>query len=360
MDYTYQIEAADITISNVLSNDYLASILAACPGSGKTTVSHIVINKYINMFPKARILVLTEGQSVLTSQYLSELESPNVPINFTYGPIGSDVQVEVGIPQGIKKCRHSEYDLLIVDEAHNYYLEQMVQGIVTDLKFKHKILMTGSPTKYNKHNADVMWDFSSNPKKPYGIHYIAAEDLIHRGIFSHVNMDVAKVPNRKDPVNAIDNLMVHARNQSYNLSKIMIACPNITYAKKVANRLTEVYGKRVSLSTSKNDVDGKEIERFKAGITNVLIVVGRGILGFNDKNMTALFDMRSSANLDASYQLFARVLRVHPNKVDKAYIRLSDASNYNDQVLTLHKIGALMDRETFMNFTGKNLKLEVC
>jgi len=360
MDYSYQIDARDDIFQKMLDQKYLAAILAACPGSGKTTISQMVISKYIKMFPKARIMVLTEGQSVLTNQYLSELESPNVPIDFTYGPLGSDVQVEVGIPQGIKKCKHNYYDLVIFDEAHNYYLEQMVQGIVKDFKFKHKLLMTGSPTKYNKHNQEVEWDFFSPiKKKPYGIYYIAAEDLMDRGIFNHVNMDVARVPNRKDPINAIDNVMVHARNQAYCLNKMMIACPNIAFAKKIANRLETIYKRKVSLSTSKNDVEGKEIEKFKRGETNTLIVVGRGILGFNDKMMTTLVDMRSSNNLDASYQLFARVLRVHPDKVSKAYIRLSDDKDYNKQVLTLHKIGALMDREVFMNFTGKNLRLEI-
>ena len=120
MDYSYQITAADIVLKNALSNKYLASILAACPGSGKTTVSHYVINNYLKMFPKARVLVLTEGQNVLANQYLSELVNPNIPINFSFGPIGSDVQVEVGIPQSINKRSQDTYNLLIIDEALNY------------------------------------------------------------------------------------------------------------------------------------------------------------------------------------------------------------------------------------------------
>ena len=357
IDYSYQNSAANTVLENALDNRYLASILAACPGAGKTTISHIILNKYFRMFPNAKVLVLTEGQILLTSQYLSELEEANVDIEFTYGPIGSGKQVQVGIPQNIYRLKEEKIDLILIDEAHNYYLEPMVQKIVLKLKSKYKILMTGSPTKYNDHNKGARFDYFDSARNTYAIHYISAEELQKQGVFSGVNVDVTKVTDRKNALYTIKEVMTSAIRNSDDLSKIMIACPNIKYANIVANYLKEI-GRNVSLSTSKNDKENIEIDRFKKDDTNTLIVVGRGILGFNDKMITFLIDLRSSNNLDSSYQLFARVLRVHPKGIRKTYTRVGDSSNYRKQTILLHKMIALMRKDIFESFTGNNIVME--
>ncbi len=349
VDYSYQKNASDQVLRNALDSKYLASILAACPSAGKSTISHMVINKYITLRPNARVLVLTEGQNNLKNQYLDELTEPNTEINFSFGDFKSDAQVRVGIPQSINDLDWSQIELLIVDEAHRFFLEPMVQDIIKKLNPLHTILMTGSPTKYNLHN--------QTQRTQYGIHYISADQLIDRGVFSAVDMDVVRVLDTKDPHRTIMKVLVDAEQKKDDLTKMMIACPNIAYAKKVADHL-KYTGRKVSLSTSKNDPNDEKIKEFKSGETDVLIVVGRGILGFNDKNVTFLADLRSSDNLDASYQLFARVLRRHPKGTKKSYIRVAD-KDYNKQVLTLHKIKALMEEKIFKGYNGKNLKMEV-
>lgn len=348
VDYSYQNLAKDQVLRNALNPNSLASILAACPGAGKSTISHMVINEYLALHPNSRIVVLTEGQNTLKNQYLEELKDANVEINFTYGDFKSEAQVRVGIPQSINDLDWDQIDLLIVDEAHRFYLASMVQGIIKSLKPKHQVLMTGSPTEYNLYNKKVSF-FG----KKYGIHYIAAEELVSKGVFSSVNMDVVRA-DRKDAHRSIMAVMADAKAKGDDVSKMMIACPTIAYAKKVADYLKYI-GRNVSLSTSKNDKDDKQIKAFKAGETDVLIVVGKGVLGFNDKKITYLADLRSSDNLDASYQLFARVLRTHPEDVTKTYVRIGG----NEQVVILHKMKALMDKEIFRGYTGNNLKLEV-
>jgi hypothetical protein len=71
--------------------------------------------------------------------------------------------------------------------------------------------------------------------------------------------------------------------------------------------------------------------------------------------------MRSSSNLDASFQLFARVLRQHPEGVRKAYYRVSgkDSKSYNRQVIITNKMLALMQRDIYTRYNGNNLRLEV-
>ena len=350
--YLYQIQAANKVLQDALSNNYLASVLAVAPGGGKTTISHHIINKYLDIRPDAKVVVLTEGQNTLKNQYISELESPNVPINFTFGPFGSDAQVQVGIPQSISKLNWNRIDLLVVDEAHNFYLEPMVQDIVSSLKPTHKVLMTGSPTKYNAHNEKSV--------RKYSMYYISAEELQAKGVYSEVNIDVVK-SDSKNAEKVINDSFSRAMSRGDSLEKIMIACSTIKFAKQVQSVL-EKKGRVVSLSTSENDKDDAEINRFKSGQSDVLIVVAKGILGFNAPGITTLIDIRSSSNIDASFQLFARVLRKHPSKnIAKAYYRISNncPKDYNKQVLTAHKMVALTERRIYTRYNGKNLKLSV-
>jgi len=349
VDYSYQKKAAKVVLKNTLDKKYLASVLAACPSSGKTTISHMIINDYLKKYPNARIAIFTEGQNTLKIQYLEELRNPNVDISFTFGGFKSDAQVRVGIPQSISHLKWNKIDLLIIDEAHNWFLAPTVQSIIGKLNPNHKILLTGSPTKYNLHNQHLS-------ARKFGMYYISADDLQKQGVFSAANLDVYKVIDKKDPINTIKKAIECARKEKVDLSKIMVACPSIAYAKVVSKCLSNK-GYKISLSTSEDIKSEDEIVKFKNNETNALIVVNKGILGFNDKNITALFDLKSSSNVDMSYQLFARILRKHPKSIKKNYIRISD-KDHNKQVLMLHKMIALMDRNIFKEFNGKNLKME--
>lgn len=351
IDFGYQIKAAEKVLTDAMSDKFIASILAACPNAGKTTISHHIINMALSLNPKMKIVVLTEGQKTLKNQYLSELQNPNIPINFTFGSFDSNAQVRVGIPQSISQLDWNEIDLLIVDEAQNFYHALTVQTIIKKFNVKHQILLTGSPTKYTLHNKMPYL-------KKYAMYYISAEELKDLGVFSGVDIDVVKISNKKDPTATIQSCIERAYKNNDNLSKIMIACPSIKYAGAVSEYMKSL-GRKVSLSTSKNDPDDKEINQFKAGETDVLVVVNKGVLGFNDKNITILFDLRTTMNLDVTYQLFARVLRTHPVEgVRKAYYRIAD-EDYNRQVMFLHKMIGLMRKDIFSQSTGKNIKLEV-
>ena len=351
-NYSYQKKAAKQVLKNALSDNYIASLLAATPASGKSTISQICLNRYIQTYPSSRIVVLTEGQSPLKENYLNELKNSHIDINFTFGEFGSDSQVQVGLPQSIDNIKWEEIDLLIVDEAHNFYFAPTVRNIIKKYKVKHQILMTGSPSEFNLHNQ------ITNGKK-YGIYYISAEDLQKNGVFSGVDMDVFRSSDRKNPHRTIKELISFAKSRRDNLSKMMIACPTVEYAKSVKDYLT-VQGRKVSLSTADTDKDNEAIAAFKANKTDTLVVVNKGILGFNDKGITFLADLKSSSNVDASNQLFSRVLRTHPEGLRKTYMRASTGTkDFNKQVVILHKIVALMKRDFFKQYNGNNLKIEL-
>ena len=99
----------------------------------------------------------------------------------------------------------------------------------------------------------------------------------------------------------------------------------------------------------------------KNGKYDTLVVVQRGILGFSDNDITGLFDLRCSTNVDISNQLFARVLRKHPNNVKKFYYRAGEKHNkdFNSQVVMLHKVRSLMRKDIFKGYDGTNLTVSI-
>jgi superfamily II DNA or RNA helicase len=350
-DYSYQTHSAKTIFNNLLDESVDAVVLAATPGSGKTTISHICINKYLEEFPSAKILVLTHGQNLLKNQYIESLEDANVPIDFTFGLFSDDTQVRVGLPQAIHNMDWEEIDLLIVDECHEFYLRPMVQGIVKKLKPKHQILLTGSPSEFNR---------LKKSGKNYFITYISAEDLFGNDVFSPVDLNVVPVKYRRNARKSISDMIIEAKVKGYDLSKIMVAVRNISEARNVADYLKSI-GRKVALSTYKNDRNNVVVKMFKNNDYDTLVVVQRGILGFSDNYITGMFDLRCSESVDISNQLFARVLRKHPENIRKFYFRCGEkrSGDFNDQVIMLHKIKAMMKKKIFEQYDGTNMTVKV-
>lgn len=347
-NYKYQEEYAQKIMSTLLDQGYAANLLAATPGAGKTTISHIVLNYFTYLHPKAKTLVLTEGQNTLRNQYLDELSEPNVDINFTYGNIDNpNVQVMVGLPHSRHKIASDYVDLLIVDEAHHFYTASMVQSIIKKYRIKHVLLMTGSPSKFVLYN-NMVFATKDKPIKPY---FIAAEDLLENNVFSHAMLHIEQTE-RVDTAEGIHDMIQQALNTNSDLSKIMVVCRRINQAQGVATILEEHYGRKVSLSTSDDDKDNTTIQRFKKGITDSLVVVNRGILGFNDPLLTTVLDMKQSDSIDIVNQLAARVLRKHPDDVKKSYIKGCCPEDTLDNYDILKAIVRLLDRDVFKRFDG--------
>lgn len=349
-DYRYQIHAANKIFKDTINPEFKGAVLAAAPGSGKTTISQVVISKYIKQFPNANVLVLTHGQNLLKNQYLESLKEPNVEINFTFGEFESGAQVLVGLPHSINKMPLKQIDLLVVDECHEYYLKPMVQKILKLLKPKHQVLLTGSPSEFNR---------LKRKGAKYAITYIAGNDLINNDVFSDVCMDVVPVKYKGNATESLQIMFQHAEKKEEDLSKIMVAVKTIRQANNVAYYLRSI-GRSVALSTSKHDRNNTMVKDFKNGKHDTLVVVMRGILGFSDNNITGLFDLRCSESVDISNQLFARVLRKHPGNIRKFYYRCGVKNKcYNDEVIMLHKVKSMMRKDIFEKYDGENMKVRV-
>ena len=348
--YLFQPKAAKAVLHMALSQKYIASVLAAAPGAGKSTIIIHTLNEFFSKNPTLKVVILTHNQNILKNQMLDNFENPNVSLNFTFGVFGSNSQVEVGIPSNASKI--SKIDLLIVDEAHQYYWEPMLDSIVKKFSPKYQILMTGSPSYFIKYNNAVDASRKNSPK--FGMYFIAANDLMN-GVFSSIDLDVVKF-DKGSLIEKIEAVFKKANEQQYNMSKIMWACKDIQEAKAVAYYLKNNFNRKVYISTSENDIDNEQIEGFKSSENAVLIVVNKGILGFSDTTITALIDFKCSSDLDTRNQFFARGLRVHPKGIRKVYMSISNSKNWNKEGQTVHQMVSLMDRDVFTKYDGTPLK----
>jgi superfamily II DNA or RNA helicase len=119
--YDYQERVAQKTLEAAMKSG--KAVCAISCGGGKTTVGQLIISKYIaSNGASARILVITENNNALKTQFLSELNNAHVPIDFSYGEIESsqNVQVRVGIAASLHKLSWDKVDLVICDEAHTF------------------------------------------------------------------------------------------------------------------------------------------------------------------------------------------------------------------------------------------------
>lgn len=346
-NYQYQQDIALKVLNNTLNGNYIAGIIGAAPSAGKTTMSFHYINEYVRLFPNAKVLVLTHNMNVLKDQYLNDLKNAHIKINFTFGTLQSEAQVKVGIPASIDKLDWTKIDLLIVDEAHEYWAEKMVTDIYKKLAPNHVLLLTGSPSSFVMHNHAVDRVYKNNKK--YFIEFVSGSDLTTNNVFAPVTLDC--VNSGETTAKSLENALNRAMSQGYDMSKIMIACANTEQANIISYQM-KARGRKVALSTSNNDSDSEQFEAFLKGDKDVLIVLRRGILGFSDNNLTLVIDMKCSSDLDVRNQLFARALRKHPKGVRKAYISVPSKNKAKKEVSMLKKLINFMNRDVFSTYMG--------
>jgi hypothetical protein len=138
------------------------------------------------------------------------------------------------------------------------------------------------------------------------------------------------------------------------IGKTMIVCKRQEQAEMV-NKILLDMGVNSAVSHSECDVDGDVITDFKNNIYDVLVVVNRAKLGYNDVNLMNIIDMSGTHNPDVIYQMFSRVLRGGP-ETQKFYLKLTPKELHNMSLTHLSMCGALMltDKSYLLLFDGKN------
>lgn len=352
-DYGYQKVIAAKTIK-ILKKRNKVLVGAYC-GAGKSTIMTLIIEAFVRQHGQhTRVLVLCENLNSLKEQYLAHLANPHNPISFSYGDVNekSDVQVKVGIAASLAALEWQSVDLLLVDEVHRQYNGARINSFIRKLGPIKEVLFTGSPSKF-------IGESESIPMVT-----LSGEELVDKGVYSGCDLYVTRTAAKENPHSVLSAFLLHAKQVNAHLSKVLIVCPTIKFAETI-NEILSAGGFKTFLSTSKNDSDNSILNAAKASSDGFLISVGKCSLGFNDESIRTLLDCRSTStakSLDASNQIFSRILRRAPDGARKSYFRVSnaDSESYNRQVLVLHKLKELMRDSIFRGYDGTNLRLELC
>lgn len=346
-------------------------VLAMCPGSGKTFTSCSLI-KELN----CRTLILTHGTSVLRSQWKDRLSEYGIDYSTD---IHSDSQVVMNLPQSIyKEVGFKSFDLVIVDEAHEFYLADMVQSIISKSGTPKVLLLTGTPSKFIRSktpmvtvSAEDILNLPDSDKFISDVYFGIAEteEVLKYSDFSS-DGNLKEGVAIKNVKNSLDNLVdsvatrlsqitgasaVGDAFQAFqSIGKTLIACNNIDQSVEVFNYLTSKSIKCV-VSNSDNDPDSEGIELFKTDHdVQVLIVVNRGVLGFDFVDLHNVVDMTLSKNIDRMYQLYARVMRPKAG-VRKLFFKVVPSAQSDMYKFYMTASISLLRTDIISKYDGTNL-----
>ena len=357
--------------------------LAVAPSGGKTQVSIAVICSYLRANKKARALVLTHGTTVLRSNYTDRVSRYELGIRHDlYVPKsdGGHVPYEelkgrlvVSLPQSIFRIEKlGKFDLVVVDEAHERYGKDESNSIIDRVKAKHVLLLTGTPAKFIEEKVPLV---AMSSASLFDIGRLADPIIeIARSAYKlsykrdyNADGDVKEtVRTKAKDTNATLKTVVRGLVRRLgadgirSLGKTLVACRSIEQARQVHKYFGSI-GVRSLLSHSDRfregfDAESRNFSLFKSDSkVQVLVVVQRGILGFDMPELMNVVDMTNSLNPNRIFQLLSRGVR----KFDggrKLFIKLAPQSEnllaYTTAIMSIVMQLAASD-EFFKTWDGK-------
>lgn len=344
-------------------------VLSLCPSGGKTVTA-----LYYALEHSKNALILAHGTSILRTQWKNRIEEFKL----------DDSTLEVNLPQSLySKPKLKKVDLLVIDEAHEFYFAKskskgMVESIIEKCKPNKILLLTGTPSKFIKNKYETV--------------IVSADELIEQDFINNVYFGLASTTEKlkasdftaddnvksnkvfKETKNTLDELMVQIErrlkgtffktspnvkmnmpNMFSALHKTMVTCNNIKQADEVHSYFVK-NGVKAVVSHNDNDYTSSNIQEFidKPSI-KVLVVVNRGILGFDMPELVNVVDLTCTRNIDRIYQLYARVMRKHPNFKMKYFFKVVPEVESDLYKFYLTASLCLLGKDFISNYNGKNL-----
>lgn len=362
------------------------TVLAACPSAGKTIMVINTIEDYLRQNPTHKVLVLAHGTTILRTQFHDNLVLlySKIKSDFKYNLVEKynqydyNANVNVCLPQTLNGKTLNNIDLLVVDEAHQFYFAKMVRDIIKVVKPERQLLITGTPSPFIRRGysilpvplntifdenmvSDVYIEIATSSYN-FGLGDYNQQDELKsriqiRDSETKKTLDdlIGKIVERLKTIRGDETVLIAEWLPTLEkLHKTMFVCKTQLQAFQV-QRYFDKIGVKSALSTSDFDIDSFEIDRFKREEDClVLIVVGRGILGFNFPELVNVVDMTTSQNVDRIYQLLCRVIRKHPKGERKLFFKIapSSLSEYYKYIMT--GVLALNDESFFTVYNGRN------
>lgn len=350
-------------------------VLGAALGSGKTLMSIVLIDMYLQENPGAKVLVLTHAQVLLRSQYSKECEKigPNFSYHeLEYGIDFSDkyreVDVIISIPQSLKflkskKIKNVKFSLVIVDEAHQQHLTKTAQAIMATIEPKIKLLMTATPSPYVLRNYRIipfaLFDLPEHLVSKINLTVIGSKydyDLQDFNTDFELTNAAQKKYLTEESTNITLKSLVKNILSLIGSEKSIFACRSQRQGMYVCS-FFKALGINATISISDTDKTSAELDKFKNDHNiQVLVVVGRAILGFDYDRLVNFIDMTGTQNIDKINQMYGRVARVHPDGITKKFIKIVP-----DRENMIEWYSRIMDASMFLasgqwllKYNGKN------
>ena len=352
-------------------------VLAAAPNSGKTLIALVYIKEYLQADKSRKAHILTHGTIVLRNQWSMAIESAE---------LSNEVRLTYGLPHSKKeRADIGEVSLLVIDEAHEFTHAAMVQDAIEELKPKQILYLTGTPSKFiakggyalvqvsgfellhGNYMADLYVGLVQSTYDPTEDAYNEQNDLkdTHtQGLEDNVTSDLdallGSMVQRLAESEGLKRSPQARRLVSWaptlgKLHKTMIACRSILQSERVVDYF-ESKGISVIGSNSLSDPDTLNIQKFIDDESiRVLVVVDRGILGFNLPHLVNVVDLTMSHNPDRIYQLLSRATRLHEKYTKKYFFKITSEPKMPLTKLYMTAALCLMDPEFVANYNGKNL-----
>lgn len=361
----YQQEAVD-AICNDLCTDRI-HIIAFCTGGGKTHTARKII---VNLMNNYRCLVLTHNQTILRDNFAKQFVDGKYVVEYqgTQDLLKAQkARVVIGIPSGLYKQIHhlGKFDYVMIDEAHQYISKEctMFKTIQKHLGIIPTILLTASHYCFND--------------SKYVKHLYAREQALLDGVISDVEVQLIRTDwhPRKDSfdknsnlkqnvtipdvygIEVCDEMAIRIEDGNY-LKKSIIACHNTETANKVFEYFEQRYEGKVLLSHSQNDSDATAFKDFQEKDEyRILIVVNRGIIGFDCPQLECIFDLTLSKNIARIEQLLGRIIRQYD--VDKIYYRIAPTVDLLNHTIVMNSVLALSIEENNREFDGSKTSLKI-
>jgi len=350
-------------------------VLAAAPNSGKTLLSIAWMERYLNDNPTHKILVLTHGQNLLRNQFYNDIKQSQV--NFSYEKIltGNDFrqaekQVMITLPHTIINAIDdvNTFNVLVVDEAHHFYYAEdgMVAKIIDRFKFEKQLLLTGTPAIFVAHKMDIIavaleelieGEWASDPiivisNSTYDIK--GGDFNANDELKKEVKLDKAETFETLNRLLSIIERYMFKKgwtNLIHSLGKTMIVAKSTSQAKDIQKYFNS-FKIETLISTYDTDRHSDIINRFINDDINIIIVVDRGILGFNLPTLVNIIDMKCGKNISNLFQLFNRITRLHPEGKQKYFFKIVPESYENEYLYMLSAAISLIFKDNYIKYNG--------
>lgn len=353
-------------------------VLAFGTSGGKTLTALVWLEMQLRKYPNRKALIVPYATKVLRSNFAEELKDFNslfklcvVENRKDIENMSDDCNIIVALPQTLNKSLDllPEIDYLIVDEAHEWYFAKTYDKLISTLKPKAQLLLTGTPFVFTAKKDDFLFHYVSVEKlmeenkvhSPFIQVVSTSFDLGTKDYTEDYNLITTKNFDYKDNLKMLRKVaktmmktisspakIFPAFNQSTKnifsvfgkIDKSIIIANNVNMANDFYKILNDKDLKgQVLVSHSQNDEDSTEFANFKKHDEyKVLIVVNRGRLGFNMPELFNIIDFSFSTNVSVILQILGRVLRksnLQPDK-QKFYYKVAsrNTSGYVQDIMT--------------------------